>query len=87
MSNKVKSILKDETTYYIEEILPLIDEKNLYYIINLKLKRIIELYKDTVLYDCSYYELDSFEKSGYYESCLPILTEFMKCIDYKTNYR
>lgn len=32
-------------------------------------------------------ELDSFEKSGYYESCLPILTEFMKCIDYKTNYR
>lgn len=40
----------------IEEILPLIDAKNLYYIINLKVKRLFEEYKDTALYGFHYDE-------------------------------
>ena len=73
----------------IEEILPLIDAKNLYYVINLKTKRVFEEFKDTVLYGCSFDELreniiskirvikrEEDKKKEY-----PVLTEFNKVLE------
>lgn len=74
----------------IQEILPLIDAKNLYYIITLKVKKVFEEFKDTALYDCSFDEFreniiskirvikrEEDKKKEY-----PVLTELNKALGY-----
>lgn len=74
----------------IEEILLLIYAKNLYYIVNIKVKRVYEFFKDTVLYGCSFDQFreniiskirvikrEEDKKKEY-----PVLTEFNNVLEY-----